>query len=1126
MKFTTPPVRSRYLGVLLFPVIVAAQVAPAPTPDAATIARYDKNKNGRLESDELNAMEAEQKKPLVPVAGIATEGETVTLSPFEVVADNKGYQATNTMSGTRMNSQLEDIGSAISVITKEQMTDFAMLDINDVFLYAAGAEGTGTYTQIGEDTGGNINDATAGDPANANRIRGIGQANVSVGNFESSNRVPLDPIDSDGVEISRGPNASIFGLGNPSGTVNIVGATANLSRDRSQVAFRADSVDGYRSSLDLSRVLRRGMLAVRVSAVRQHDGFNLKPSGVDSERYNAMMQFRPFKRTTINATYQLYKADGNRPNSIPPQDGISDWRAAGSPTWDPLTSSLRLNGVLTPIISANSPTAYTYVPTSNYGQIYVEPAGITYWGQTYGATGTSPLGALQTSRKVVVTTPRVQDTQPLIGRRNEGVTDRSIYDWQSLNTSAPNYFKDKTQTSRVTLDQVFFDTGRQTLAGQFGWFRENGERFNRYVMSDGGTQGTTGQLSVDINERLLDGTPNPYFLRPFIFQAEPRPRSTPVFSDTYRVQTAYKLDFTRDQGFRRWLGAHSLVGYGEYKSRETRNYGYRDEISSVQPWTFGASPTSLRTANQAVRGIFRFYVGDNQGQNIEYAPALAPYGRYTYNWGNALTGVFNNESVELGQLPVSYSGSDVIQKTRGVLLQNHLLNGRVVTTFGRRADEHFTKLKNPIAFANRGFDFDYDVLEGYRPGDWLFRDGGTETRGVVVKPFRGWQPIDRAASQGTGLTRFFAQAFQGLSLRYNQSDSFLPASPAQNVFFKYLPDPTGEGKDYGFALNLFDNKFNLRVNKYENRQLNSRNGPSASVAAAALALDFFGNAGGVFYGLQEQATTWITAANPGITPDQLNAQLTTLMGIPPIELDAFRTIARSETDDILSRGHEVELHFNPVRSWRLAANFTEQQTINTRNGPNVSAYIAQRLPYWTTIVDPRTGQLWFDRMYTVNETQRAQYTRAVAGALQTAQALQGLARPQIRRYRGNVTTNFYLSGITDHRILKAFNIGGSVRYESQGSIGFFGTPPGADGIYRTYDVTRPVYDKGHIYVDGILGYSTKLWRNKVRSTFQLNVRNLQENGHLQPIAALPDGAPYQYRIVAPRLFILSATFDL
>jgi hypothetical protein len=48
----------------------------------------------------------------------------------------------------------------------------------------------------------------------------------------------------------------------------------------------------------------------------------------------------------------------------------------------------------------------------------------------------------------------------------------------------------------------------------------------------------------------------------------------------------------------------------------------------------------------------------------------------------------------------------------------------------------------------------------------------------------------------------------------------------------------------------------------------------------------------------------------------------------------------------------------------------------------------------------------------------------------------------------------------------------------------------------------------------------------VAGTFQLNVRSLNESGRLQPIAANPDGTATAYRLVDPRKFILSVTFDL
>lgn len=57
----------------------------------------------------------------------------VRLSPFEVVSDTTGYDASHTMSGTRLKSKIEDLSASITVETQQQMSDFALLDLNDIF---------------------------------------------------------------------------------------------------------------------------------------------------------------------------------------------------------------------------------------------------------------------------------------------------------------------------------------------------------------------------------------------------------------------------------------------------------------------------------------------------------------------------------------------------------------------------------------------------------------------------------------------------------------------------------------------------------------------------------------------------------------------------------------------------------------------------------------------------------------------------------------------------------------------------------------------------------------------------------------------------------------------------------
>ena len=44
-----------------------------------------------------------------------------------------------------------------------------------------------------------------------------------------------------------------------------------------------------------------------------------------------------------------------------------------------------------------------------------------------------------------------------------------------------------------------------------------------------------------------------------------------------------------------------------------------------------------------------------------------------------------------------------------------------------------------------------------------------------------------------------------------------------------LPDPSGKGKDFGFSLNLLNGRFFARINRYETKQVNSRNGQSATL---------------------------------------------------------------------------------------------------------------------------------------------------------------------------------------------------------------------------------------------------------------------------------------------------------
>src|SRR5688572_20296783 len=91
---------------------------------------------------------AQQAAPLpANTAGEKPKEEAVELSPFVVNAQqDRGYRATTTLAGTRINTPLKDLASSITEITAEFLKDVSARDINDVLMYQANTESTHTFT--------------------------------------------------------------------------------------------------------------------------------------------------------------------------------------------------------------------------------------------------------------------------------------------------------------------------------------------------------------------------------------------------------------------------------------------------------------------------------------------------------------------------------------------------------------------------------------------------------------------------------------------------------------------------------------------------------------------------------------------------------------------------------------------------------------------------------------------------------------------------------------------------------------------------------------------------------------------------------------------------------------------
>ncbi len=268
--------------------------------------------------------------------GVLDDEDVYELSPFEVSTDSDvGYLATQTLAGTRIRTDLKDVGSAITVVTAEFIKDVGATDNSTLLQYTTNAEvaGTrGTYGGLG--TGTSLDETgSLRAPGGAQRVRGLAAADNTRDFYITD--IPWDSYITSRVDIQRGPNALLFGLGSPAGIVNASLDTAEFY-DIGEVKLRVGQYGSMRGSFDLNRQIIEDVLAIRVEALSDRQKFQQKPAYENDERTYVALRFQPEIldpdkfRTIIKANYERGRIDANRPRILPPYDSITPWFAAGA----------------------------------------------------------------------------------------------------------------------------------------------------------------------------------------------------------------------------------------------------------------------------------------------------------------------------------------------------------------------------------------------------------------------------------------------------------------------------------------------------------------------------------------------------------------------------------------------------------------------------------------------------------------------------------------------------------------------------------------------------------------------------------------------------------------------------
>jgi outer membrane receptor protein involved in Fe transport len=530
-------------------------------------------------------------------AGAATTQETVNMSPFEVQASahDSGYFAENTLAGSRLNTNIGDLASSITVVTKQQLVNTSSLDINDIFMYEANTEGANTYTPmylnrgyVRDVIGGYSADGGQGfGAATANRVRGLDVADTSQNNYPTIARIPFDAYNTNSVEINRGPNSLLFGTGSPAGIVNQSTAPAALRQRSMEVIYRFGSFGAYRVSLNINQPLG-DKLAINAAALYDSRGFERKPSYDIYRRQYATLTYQPFKSTRLTASYEHFNNRNNRPNYEAPIDYTTPWLQAGRPGYNPVTDMVTImdtGKVLGPYVTSTadphwvpgsignssaltSNTSPWYVPgiayESTHNHMLIDQGAVLgfYQGSPQMSTLSRPTPPNLTAAQwdayrvqwtisggfVTPTPPASTGATAYATWYGLAITNPSLYDWTSTNAQSVNYGSMNANTYNVELQQ-------QILPGlnlDLGWFRQELSEWDNYPL---GQANQAVRFYVDTNTVRVDGTPNPYFGSPFVYDYQVFSFYEPEINNVFRAVLAYEKDFTKNKGWTRWLGS-------------------------------------------------------------------------------------------------------------------------------------------------------------------------------------------------------------------------------------------------------------------------------------------------------------------------------------------------------------------------------------------------------------------------------------------------------------------------------------------------------------------------------------------------------------------------------------------
>jgi hypothetical protein len=848
--------------------------------------------------------------------------ETLVLNPFIVEAERDvGYMAKDTLAGTRIRTELRDTASAISVVTSQFLQDTGSNNSQSLLVYTTNTEIGGVQGNFSGIGGASTYNESANllRPSNNTRVRGLDSADNTRDYFLTD--IPWDGYIVDRVDLQRGPNSILFGVGSPSGIINTSLNTAGF-----KTANKIENVVGkfgsIRTSVDLNHVLIKNELAIRVAGLDDSTKYRQKPAFNHDRRIYGAVRYEPKwfgdnARTSIRANYENGRVHANRPRALPPIDAITPWFMTGSANGIANMNKLTLNPLTTWNQYGNNPaypnSTYPWFREAFMGRLM--SSNIAYY---HDANSDQPLSVQMPNRG----TSNGRDANGNIDGTISGFEFSRNWGIATYNNYARTALPGGQYYSNVSLsDPSIFDFYNNLMDGRNkgewqNWKAANiaasqtflNDRigvelvYDTQAYQDGQTQflgGDQYQISIDINSHRTDGSVNPNVGRAYVGNSGQYGNQKNFIDRESARFTAFgefrAKDFMKEGWLTKFIGRHVITGVLSRDQKETDFREYARWASAPEyTAATGGSPDMTNGARQidwiAYLGPSLAGASSAAGANLSRVNTIInPSGSTSVRYYDS-TWKATNVAFDAPYTYITHdeNGNEVINTGTQADNPANYVGWRTASFNVLNADNgdinslYTSANKGRNVISSRGLTWQGYLMDGMVvPVFGWRRDEVRDARTQGPKdPTYNFSRTDfdvdtadantrRASgeSKSWGAVVHTPQSWRNklpgnthFSVFFNKSQNFKADAPRGDIFGNAIDNPRGRTTDYGVVMSTLDDRLTVKATWYETKVKN-----------ASLNADSAGFSNNLYYvwALPYWGATHALAALDGISSPQL-----------------------------------------------------------------------------------------------------------------------------------------------------------------------------------------------------------------------------------------------------------------